>query len=58
MVVENKMKLSKVDIDNMAKVLTDKLLCNVGLSDAKKIVVIVKKNLAVEYKRTKNLCDG
>lgn len=49
------MKLSKVDIDNMAKALTDKLLANPGLKDAKRIVVQVKKNLAVEYKRRKNL---
>ena len=49
------MKLSKVDIDNMAKTLADKLLCSVGLSDAKRIVVQVKKNLAAEYKRRKNL---
>jgi len=49
------MKLSKVDIDNMAKALSDKLLCGVGLSDAKRIVVQVKKNLVAEYKRRKNL---
>lgn len=49
------MKLSKVDIDNMAKALTDKLLGNPGLKDAKRIVAQVKKNLAVEYKRRKNL---
>jgi Holliday junction resolvase RusA-like endonuclease len=49
------MKLSKVDIDNMAKALTDKLLANAGLANAKKIVVQVKKNLAAEYKRRKNL---
>lgn len=49
------MKLSKVDIDNMAKALTDKLLGNPGLKDAKRIIVQVKKNLAAEYKRRKNL---
>ncbi len=49
------MKLSKVDIDNMAKALTDKLLANAGLTNAKRIVVQVKKNLAAEYKRRKNL---
>ena len=49
------MKLSKVDIDNMAKALTDKLLCTAGLANAKRIVVQVKKNLAAEYKRRKNL---
>lgn len=49
------MKLSKVDIDNMAKALTDKLLANPGLKDAKRIVSQVKKNLTAEYKRRKNL---
>lgn len=49
------MKLSKVDIDNMAKALTDKLLCSVGLLDAKRIIVQVKKSLTAEYKRRKNL---
>ena len=48
------MKLSKVDIDNMAKALSDKLLASPGLKDAKKIVNQVKKNLAAEYKRRKN----
>lgn len=51
------MKLSKVDIDNMAKTLADKLLCSVGLSDAKRIIVQVKKNLTAEYKRRKNGTD-
>lgn len=49
------MKLSKVDIDNMAKALSDKLLCSAGLANAKRIVVQVKKNLAAEYRRRKNL---
>ncbi len=49
------MKLSKVDIDNMAKTLSDKLLCSAGLANAKRIVAQVKKNLAAEYKRRKNL---
>ena len=49
------MKLSKVDLDNMAKVLTDKLLCTAGLANAKRIIVQVKKNLVAEYKRRKNL---
>lgn len=53
--MEVKVKLSKVDIDNLAKALTDKLLANPGLRDAKKLVVRVKKNLVVEYKRRKNL---
>lgn len=49
------MKLSKVDIDNMAKVLTDKLLCSAGLVNAKRIIVQVKKNLLAEYRRRKDL---
>lgn len=49
------MKLSKVDIDNMAKALSDKLLANAGLANAKRIIVQVKKNLVAEYKRRKNL---
>lgn len=49
------MKLSKIDIDNMAKAVSDKLLCSVGLKDAKKIAGQVKKNLATENKRRKNL---
>ena len=49
------MKLSTKDIDNMAKVLTDKLLASPGLKDAKRIVSQVKKNLVAEYKRRKNL---
>lgn len=49
------MKLSKVDIDNMAQKLTDRLLANAGLANAKRIIVQVKKNLTAEYKRRKNL---
>ncbi len=49
------MKLSKVDINRMAKVLSDKLLCSAGLANAKRIVVQVKKNLVAEYKRRKDL---
>ncbi len=49
------MRLSKVDIDNMAKALSDKLLCSVGLKDAKKIAGQVKRNLLAEDKRRKNL---
>lgn len=49
------MKLSKADIDRMAKTLTDRLLCNAGLANTKKIVSQIKKNLAAEYKRRKNL---
>ena len=49
------MKLSKVDLDKMATKLSDKLLCTAGLANAKRIVVQVKKNLAAEYNRRKNL---
>lgn len=49
------MKLSKVDIEFMAKALTDKLLANAGLANAKRIIIKVKKNLVAEYKRRKNL---
>jgi Holliday junction resolvase RusA-like endonuclease len=49
------MKLSKVDIDNMAKAVSDKLLCSVGLKDAKKIATQVKRNLLAEDKRRKDL---
>lgn len=50
-----KMKLSKVDIDNMAKALSDKLLCSVGLRDGKRVASQVKRNLLAEDKRRKNL---
>lgn len=49
------MKLSKVDIDRMAKALTDKLLASAGLKNAKKIATQIKKNLVAETKRRKNL---
>ena len=49
------MKLSKKDIENMAKALSDKLLCSVGLKDAKKIAAQVKRNLRRESKRREAL---
>jgi len=49
------MKLTKVNLDNMAEKLTEQLLCTAGLANAKKIVAKVKKNLAAEYKRRKTL---
>lgn len=49
------MKLTKADTDRMAKALTERLLCNAGLANAKKIVVQIKKNLMAEYMRRKNL---
>lgn len=52
---ENKMKLSKVDIDRMAKALSDRLLCSAGLKDAKKIVAQMRRNLLAEDKRRKKL---
>lgn len=50
-----KMKLSKKDIENMAKTVADNLLCSVGLRDAKKIAAQVKRNLLAEDKRRKDL---
>ena len=49
------MKLSKVDIDKMAKALSNKLLCSAGLKNAKKIATQVKRNLLAENKRRKDL---
>ncbi len=49
------MKLSKKDIDVMAKTLSDRLLANAGLKNAKKIAGQVKRNLLIESKRRKNL---
>lgn len=49
------MKLTKNDIDKMAKKMSDNLLCIAGLTNAKKVVAQVKRNLNAEYKRRKNL---
>ncbi len=49
------MKMSKVDIDLKAKNITFDLLCYAGLVSAKKIIMVVKKKLAAETKRRKNL---
>ena len=49
------MKLSKVDIDNMAGRITRELLCTAGLKNGKKIAAIVKRNLLAEDTRRKNL---
>ncbi len=49
------MKLSKVDMDNMAGRITRDLLCCAGLRNAKKIASIVKRNLLAEDKRRKDL---
>ncbi len=49
------MKLSKVNIDKMAKALSDRLLMGEGLINAKKIINQVKKNLLAENTRRKKL---
>ena len=49
------MKLSKKDIENIAKALSDKLLMGEGLKNAKKIAAQVKRNLAAETTRRKKL---
>ena len=49
------MKLSKIDIDNKARKLADGLLANAGLNNAKKIAVQIKKYLAAETKRRRDL---
>jgi len=49
------MKLTKNDLDRMAKRISDNLLATAGLANAKRIVVQVKKNLMAEAKRRKNL---
>ena len=49
------MKLSKKDIENMAKSLSDRLLANAGLRNAKKIAAQIKRNLLTEDKRRRDL---
>lgn len=49
------MKLTAEDLRHKAKRITDDLLCCVGLTNAKKIAAMVKKNLAAEYQRRKKL---
>jgi len=49
------MKLSKKDIDRMAESMADRLLCTVGLKNAKKIAAQVKRNLLAEDKRRKDM---
>lgn len=49
------MKISQKQIDTRIEQLTRGLLCEYGLRVAKKIVAQVKKNLAAEYRRRKNL---
>ncbi len=49
------MKLSKVNMDNMAGRITRDLLCTAGLKNGKKIANIVKRSLLAEDKRRKNL---
>lgn len=50
-----KMKLSKITIEKMAKSISDELLCMAGLKDAKKIAAQIKRYLATETTRRKNL---
>lgn len=47
------MKMSKIDIISMAKTLSDRLLCSAGLTNAKKITTLMKRNLLAESKRRK-----
>lgn len=49
------MKLSKKDIELMAKTYSDRLLAGAGLKNAKRIAAQVKRNLLVETTRRKNL---
>jgi len=49
------MKLSKNDLDRMAKSMSNSLLCSVGLKNGKKIAAQVKRNLLAEDKRRKDL---
>lgn len=49
------MKLSKTDVDNMAKTLSDRLMCSAGLRDAKKVVAQMRRNLSTENERRKKL---
>ncbi len=49
------MKLSKNDLDSMARKITRDLLCTAGLKNAKKIASIVKRNLLAEDTRRKDL---
>lgn len=49
------MKISKIEMENKAKRTSDHLLMWAGLKKAKTIATMVKKNLAVEYKRRKGL---
>lgn len=49
------MKIAKRELENKAKRIADNLLCWCGLNNAKKVAVMVKKNLVVEYKRRKEL---
>jgi len=49
------MKLTKNDLDRMAKALSDRLLCTAGLKNAKKIAAQVRRNLLAEDRRRKDL---
>ena len=45
------MKLSKNDLDKIAKSITTDLLCCCGLKNAKKVAIQVKRNLKAEQIR-------
>ena len=49
------MKMSKADMNHKAKKVSDDLLCCAGLKNAKKIAILVKKNLLAEQRRRKAL---
>ncbi len=49
------MKLSKKDIENWAKTLSDNIMASAGLRNAKKIAAQIKRNLLSEDKRRKTL---
>ncbi len=48
-------KLTKKILDDMAETLSDRLLCSVGLRQAKKVAGQIKRNLLAEDKRRKDL---
>lgn len=49
------MKLTKNDLDRMARKITFELLATAGLKNGKKIASIVKRSLLAEDKRRKDL---
>lgn len=49
------MKISKIELENKAKRISDNLLCWAGLKKAKQIATMVKRNLVMESDRRKKL---